>query len=155
MPESPQPSPPSRLAKAISNLTPPGATVKLYITLSERTYDEYATAGIAFGRTPEEEIIQRLHKCVNHTSITPLYFNDEEKSELQRALGHPISSAAWVVRKLKELLTLKVDKIDIPIDPKVQARIRSRASSYREPYEKTLKREVTQALERYAGLRPY
>lgn len=151
------PQPSNRLHKALANLTPPGATVRVTLTLSEHAFDSYYEQGIASGRNPdtaaEEEITQRLHKCIDHTAVTPLYFNDAERAELQKELGHPITNPAWVVRKLKELLTLKVDKIEVPLDAKLQARIRTRVFRG-ETYETVIKREVVQALERYVGLRP-
>lgn len=131
------------------------ANVRTTLVLSEALYDKFAEQAIKHGRvTAEEEIAERLHRCQDYTSLSPLYFTDQERSELERAMGHNLSSASQALAQLKNAVTLQVGEVKIELSPKLQQRIRSRVFRG-QTYESVLRKEVVEALERFAGIRPY
>jgi hypothetical protein len=141
---------------SLSPVTPqPPTKVRVGFIMNEALYDKFHEQAIAHGRaTAEEEMAERLHRCQDYTSMSPLYFSDQERSELERAMGHNLQSAAMALAQLKNAVTLEVGEVKIELSPRLQQRIRSRVFRGHS-YESVLRKEVIEALEKFAGLRPY
>lgn len=148
--------PPQRRNNIVQNLAhiPPAPTmVKFSLTIPTAIYDHYAELGIGRGKSAEEMIEERLLRCKDHNSLTPLYFNDQERSELEHALGHNCASPGVALAQLKNAVQLKVGEVLVELQPRLQQRIKSRVFRG-EDYAKVVRREVVKGLEVFAGMRP-
>lgn len=134
--------------------TKQATAIKVSLKVPEEIYDEYAERATKFGRTVEQEMFLRLKNCRDHNAITGIYFNDDQRAEIQKALGHVITGPEMVLERLKTLLSLKVGNVEIPLSERLQIRLRTRVFRG-QTIEKVLQKEVTEGLERYVGLRPY
>lgn len=124
-------------------------TIELPTALAKH-YEEQASA---WDRTLESELEMRLQRCKNYVSTSPLYFTDDQRRELEAALGHNVSNPDVVLAQLKNAVTLTVDHIDVELAPRVQQRLRSRVFRG-ESYEGNVKKWVVKALRIEAGLDP-
>ena len=125
--------------------------VKFSLTLPETLYNHYASQGEASGRSPEDEIVERLRRCKEYTAAKPLYFNDDERAQLEQAIGHTARSAGHVVNGLRTLTTITVAGVDIELPSQLQQRIHSR--TFRgETFQQVIEREVLRGLHQFCGL---
>ncbi len=144
----------TRVVQARQQTTAPvSSQVVVTIRLNEALYDVYAEQAIKAGRDVGDEIAQRLIRCVDYNAQAPLYLDDAQRGELERALGHNLSkhNIPWMIARLSELLTLKVGEVEVPLPEQVQARLRTRVFRG-EDYASVLKREVINGLKRFVGL---
>jgi hypothetical protein len=137
--------PPSKDSKVRIQLHIPEATAILY------------EAQAKLVKQPVEKVMSdRLRTCVNHTSGRGLYFNDAQRSELERVTGgHLISDADTALQKIKVVVQLKVGDIEVALTGRVLERAMARAKSERRTLEDYVRKEVIQGLERSTGLRPW
>ena len=140
----PQPAP---------NGPPPSTMIRVQLDIPITLYEHYKQQGGAWDRTAESEIAERLKRCKSHVSITPLYFTDDERHEIEAALGHNCSNAGVVLQQLKQAVTLHIGDVRIELPPNVQQRLKSRVFRG-DTYEAMLKREVLRGLKVYCGLLP-
>lgn len=130
--------------------------VRLQFHVPEATVAQYELQARAAGISVEKCCSDRLRTCVNHTSGRGLYFNDAERSDLERITGgHLIDNAAIALQRVKTTITLKVGDITVELNERVLARCTSRAKAERKTLEEYVRKEVIQGLERATGLRPY
>ena len=133
---------------------PAETKVRVTLELSASLFDLLAEQGIASGRMPEDEIIQRLHRCSTYTANKPLYLNDEQRSRLEKALGHNFNSAEQAIAQVTTATTLQVGDCGVEISPRIAQRVASRAKAERKTYEEVIQREVIKGLSVYTGLIP-
>ena len=127
--------------------------VRLTIELPASLVKHYEEQAQAWDRTPEFEIAERLKRCKTHVSTSPLYFTDDQRRELEQALGHNIQSPDVALAQLKNAVTLTVDEIKVELSPRLQQRIKSRVFRG-ESYASVVRREIVKALEVFSGIRP-
>lgn len=132
----------------------PLATARVHLCISEYLYDEYSKQAIARGEEVETTMANRLSRCLNHTANSPLYFNDEQRNELERATGWAANEPAKVIARLHEVSSITVEDIKVEIPVRLRTRLESRVFRG-ETFEKVMRREVLLALEKFAGTRPY
>ncbi len=125
--------------------------VRVTLSLPEEIYDEYAERATKYGRKPEQEIELRLTRCRNHNDTTPLYFNDQQRGELQTLLGKTPESAEHALGMIKRLSTIRVDGVDIVLAERLRERLSTRL--FRDTMENVVKREVIRGLEGFVGWR--
>lgn len=128
--------------------------VKLTITLPEPLHDKLAERALKRGSTVEKEIVDRLIQCQDHTSSQPLYFNDDQRARLAHALGHVLTDPEDVLAKLARICDLEVGGISVPLEPRLQLRLKTRIPRGKTA-EQFIRKEVTEGLERTVGMRPY
>lgn len=131
----------------------PEKVVRLTIELPETLVNHYHEQGEAWGRTAEHEMATRLHRCKTHVSTSPLYFTDDERRELESALGHNCSNPGVALQQLKHAVTLQVGEIKIELPPNVQQRLRSRVFRG-QTFEAVVTKQVIEGLKKFCGLLP-
>lgn len=133
----------------------PEGKVRVTLDVPSSLFDLLEEQAIAKGRMVEDEMIDRLRRFLSCSDPSALYFSGQQKSDLERALGHTCNTADIALAQLRTAISLRVGDVAIPLEPRIQTRIASRAKAERRSAEDVLKREVTQGLERYVGIRPY
>lgn len=132
---------------------PHDTITRITIELPTSLILHYEDQGIAWDRTVEHEIASRLQKCKNYVSTSPLYFTDDERRELESALGHNCSNPGVVLQQLKHAVTLEVGEIKIELPPNVQQRLKSRVFRGQD-YATVVRKQVVDGLKRFCGLLP-
>lgn len=145
---TPQPS----QQPTITTTPKPEVQVRISLNLPEKLHDLYAERATKFGRTVEEEVMLRLVKAKDWTSTQPIYFTDSDRAALTNALGHLITTPQELLAQLKNIIKLKVGEVVVPLDERLMVRLGTRVMRG-QTMESMLVREVTEALERFTGLR--
>lgn len=128
--------------------------IKFQLTLPEELHDQFAARADKNGRKVEAEIIEHLRRTAEYTSTQPIYFNDEQRARLQKAVGHLIAGPEDLLSKLGNMISLNVGDISVPLSDRIQVRLKSRVFRG-QTLQQVVTKEVTEALERFTGLRPY
>lgn len=138
-------------------VSPPEPIVKAKVRLElpSDLYDKYVAHAKTSEREPEEEMVERLKRCVDHTAARGIYLDDTHRKELESATGRLITTPEQAVQRLKELSAIMVGDVIVDIPQRLQSRLLSRAKACRKEYEEFIKKEIGEALERVAGLRPW
>jgi len=130
--------------------------VRVQLSIPEDVVVQYEAQSKTVKQSLEKTLSDRLRSCVNHTSGRGLYFNDEQRSHLERITGgHIITDANMALQKIKVVVELQVAGVTVELNERVLARCTSRAKSERKTFEEYVKKEVIQGLEKSVGLRPY
>lgn len=146
-------SPKKTIAEQVKSLNPL-SSVQVRLNVSEYVFDEYSKQAIAKGEDVETTMANRLSRCMAHTANAPLYFNDEQRNELQRATGWSATDPTKVIARLREVSSVTLDDIKIEIPVRLRTRLESRVFKG-QTFESMVTKEVIQALERHVGIRPY
>lgn len=131
----------------------PDSRTRITLTLPTSLTDIYEEQAIASGRLLEDEIAERLKRCMNHRAGRPLYFNDDQRSRIERITGHLVGDPETVLNQIEHAVSLKVDGIEIELPAQLQQRIRTRVWRG-ETYEGVVKREVLKRLQQFTGMLP-
>lgn len=90
---------------------------RIQIKLPDATYNEYAKQAAAQKRDVDEVITDRLTRCVEHTASRPLYFNTEQRQELEKLLGGKmLGSPEAAIYRIRQALRVTVGDVEIPLD---------------------------------------
>ena len=127
--------------------------IRVTLALPEAVYDQYAERATKFGKTVEQELTERLLRLKDHTSITPICFNDDDRAKLTHIMGRSITKPGELLGRLGNLVTLTVGEIKVNIPERVQVRLKSRIFRGETLAGKVAK-IVVEALEQECGLRP-
>lgn len=125
--------------------------VRFSISLPEPLYDKFAVRAAQYNRTPEEEITLRLQRCADHTADTPIYLNDAERKELCALTGKLIHNAPVLLSFLRDLMSLKVSGVEVPLSERLLQRLKTRQFGHAWPEH--INSLVVESLEQYVGLR--
>ena len=145
--------PKKTLTEQVKSLNPL-SSVNVRLNVSEYVFDEYSKQAIAKGEEVENTMANRLGRCLNHTANSPLYFNDEQRNELQRATGWSATDPAKVIARLREVSSVTLEDIKIEIPVRLRTRLESRVFKG-QTFESMIRKEVLEALEKFVGIRPY
>jgi hypothetical protein len=127
--------------------------VRVMVELPETIYDQYVEQAIARNRNTEEVLTERLCRTKDHTALNGLYFNDDEKRELEKIIGHMVGDAAGALLRLKTTVVVDVGDVKVELDTKLVARLRTRVFRG-QTFEGNVQRETKRGLEEYVGMRP-
>lgn len=132
------------------------AKVRLQLHIPESIVARYEEQAKAAKVSLEKVCSDRLRTCVSHTSGRGLYFNDDERSALERITGgHLINDATVALDRIRTTVSLKVGDITIELSERLLARASSRAKAERKSLAEYVTKEVIQGLERSVGIRPW
>lgn len=131
----------------------PAQKVRVVLEVPQHIFALYEEQGAKFSREAEDEMVERLRRCVTYTALKPLYLDDDKRRQLEDALEHNISSAEVAIAQVISALSIQVGDVSVPISSQLSRRIASR--TFRgETYEDVVRRETTKGLEVFAGMRP-
>lgn len=128
--------------------------VRVPVEVSETTYDTYTEQAISRGLPVERLMGERLTRCRTQVHDA-LVFTSDQKSRLDKAIGHTVSDADGALQRLETICKLEVADVGIKLEPRLIQRITSRAKAQRLTFEQCLQKEVVGALRRFTGLDPY
>lgn len=122
------------------------------LNLTRELYDKYVALAEKQDLTPAELMQSRLERCVEHSSLRPLYFSDSQRSQLEALIQkRPLENAEQVIPLLVNLFTFKVGDFEVPITP-AQARRLQMAAYASMTVEDRLIQIVQGALSRALGV---
>ena len=133
--------------------------VRLTLTLPDKLVDAYARQASAEGKLVEDVMALRLERCVDHTSERPLYFDDSQRSMLERQLAvGMLSSADQAMRRIANFYELRINDPDgkriatVTVEGEVMARLGPRAGITRQPVADYIRDIVARALAEHVNL---
>jgi hypothetical protein len=132
-----------------------GSKVKRMITLPENIDDRILELAAAEKVSPEQFIVEKIRRHLEHNGTRGLWFNDAQRSELERMTGgHLINSSEDALAKVRTTCMVIVDDVAVVIPTNMKQRIASRAKACRKNVADWITKEVYEGLERACGLRP-
>jgi hypothetical protein len=121
------------------------------LRLPETLYDTLSERAAKHGRSIEDEIFIRLRECRDFTSVSPIYLDDTQRNELSAIAGRLIKTPADLISWAKQMVTLKVGEVDIPLGQQLVKRLESRR--FGKTWPELMRSMVTEGLETAVGLR--
>ncbi len=127
----------------------PRATIR--IALPESLLNAYEAQARNYGVDVEALISDRLADSINHIAAKPLYFNDEQRQQLEQCLGRNVLHTQDALLQVRNAMSVRVGKVIVGLKVNLLAKLKSRCIGM--PFEEFLEQRVVQALEQYVGLR--
>lgn len=127
------------------------SNVRLTLTLPEDLYDTYAERANKFGRSIEEELMLRLRDCAAHTSVSPIYLDDQIRNELSQCAGRLLRSPGDVLAFARRVSAINVQSVRIELSEQLLSRLTSR--TFGSSLEDLIRKTVTESLEQFVGMR--
>lgn len=121
------------------------------IVLSDAQLLPYAEAANSTDKPLEEILTQRLLLCSKHTAEKPIYFNDDQRRELEGLLEANFAKPEEVIAKVRPVVGVTVDGVVIPLNSRQIERIKSRCF-FGIKYEDKLKELIHNAINMETGL---
>ncbi len=98
------------------------------IALSGDIVAEYEKQAQAAGIPMEQYIEMRLRRCKRHNAERPLYFNDQQRQELEETLGGQLfGDAAGVVAYIHKRYRFSIENMRIALDADLMQAVQIRA----------------------------
>ncbi len=126
--------------------------LRVSITLPPPVCIAYEAEAKEYGVGLEELLSSRLRECVNYNATKPLYFNDQQRRELETILGRNVDKPASVLAVLRNNLTVTVNGLQISFAPNLLELLRTRAPKVAD-FKTWLQTQITRLCEEYVGLR--
>src|SRR5512147_1692155 len=95
----------------------PESKVRVILEIPQHVFALYEEQGAKFSREAEDEMLERLRRCVSHTALKPLYLDDDQRRRLEDALEHNVSSAEVAIAQILTALSIQVGDVGVPISP--------------------------------------
>ncbi len=131
--------------------SPNETAVRFPMSLAEGTYDAYAERAAKSGHSAEEEMRRTLNRWKDHNDASPVYLNDSQRRELSILSGRLIANADDVLAWAKQLGSLRVASVDVPLSVQLTTRLESRRFGL--SWADHIRKLVTESLEQFVGLR--
>jgi len=136
----------------IAPAAPAAVDLRITLTLPAKVRADYEKEASEYGVELEELLASRLRECVTYNATKPLYFNDQQRRELESILGRNMDKPASVLAVLRNNLTVTINGLTITFAPNLLERLRTRAPKAAD-FKTWLQTMVTQWSESYCGLR--
>jgi hypothetical protein len=127
--------------------------VIIKISVPKDVADGYERQAQRSGKPMEELMAERLDHCKWHTSLNPLYFDDEKRHELEVVLSRTFRDSRDVIDYLSRTKEIRFlgGPIKIKMNDTLMKRLQTR--KFGSSLERVVEREVLAGLERFCGLR--
>lgn len=112
------------------------------LDIPESVYREYAAQGDV-----DAAISTRLVTCIHHTSKKPIYIDDLTRKQFEKLLGRNFSTAEALLAAVRTLMTVKVADIEVPLQPTLLQRLRTRC--FGQTFDQFLTERIVRELEEY------
>ena len=126
--------------------------LRVSILLPPPVRTAYEAEAKEYGVGLEELLSSRLRECVDYNATKPLYFNDQQRRELETILGRNVDKPASVLAVLRNNLTVTINGLNFTFAPNLLERLRTRAPKAAD-FKTWLQGTLTQLAEGYVGLR--
>lgn len=121
------------------------------IVLTDAQLQPYAAAATSADKPIEDILTQRLLLCAKYTAEKPIYFNDDQRRELEGMLEANFSKAEEVIAKVRPIASVTVDGVVVPLNSRQIERIKSRCF-FGIKYEDKLVELINNAINTETGL---
>ena len=131
----------------------PETLCRLSLTIPEDLFDLYEQESVEKEKTIDEVIIERLYACRHHHSSRGLYFNDEERSELESLTGGRILNTPQdAIKRVRNMESIRLGNIQVTISPTILTRLKSRCSRNMD-FTEFVRTQAIHGLEQFVMLR--
>ncbi len=125
----------------------------LSLTLPVDIVELYEEEAKSKGKTLDEVVIERLFSCRKHNSNRGVYFNDAERSELEKLTGGRIVyEAEDALKRIRNQLSIRLNNTQVTMSPTLLTRLKSRCSKAMD-FKEFLRKQAIEGLERVAMMR--
>lgn len=124
------------------------------IVLSAEVFAEYESQAKAAGVSVEQFIEKRLMRCKRHNAERGLYFNDNQRRDLEKALGGSLFlDASAVIATVNRQYTFKIEGLTerIVIDGDLMQAIKTRAEEMHTPIKDFMHEAVMTGIRQKVG----
>lgn len=121
------------------------------VPLDEKVIEQYRREAADYGVSLEEVIANRLTACVSHSSTRPIYFNDEDRKNVEKLVGRNLTNANSLIQIVQKLLTMRISGMSVTLKPDILNRLRTRHNAGE--FSQWLTQQIIILLEQYVGLR--
>ena len=121
------------------------------LRVPEELSDHYSERAAKAGHDPEREMLKTLDRCRSYNDASPIYFTDSDRNELAVLTGRSLKTPAEVIGFVRELLSIRVQGVDIALYDQLIKRLDSRR--FGQTWQEFLKGQVVRELETFVGLR--
>lgn len=126
--------------------------VSLRIRIPEDLAEQYQQQAEAAGVDIEELISKRLKACVTHGAQRPLFFDDDQRRELEAILQGMFPNAKSALKALRTAMSVRVQGVPITLTPQALERFKSRHQD-NSLWTDFVAFQITRMVEEYVGLR--
>jgi hypothetical protein len=125
----------------------------LSLTLPVDVLELYEAEAKEKGLTLDEVVTKRLFLCRQHSANRGVYFNDKERSELEKLTGGRIVyEAEDALKRIRNQLSIRLGNTQVILAPTLLTRLKSRCSRAMD-FKQYLRKQAIEGLERAANMR--
>ncbi len=125
----------------------------LSLTLPVDVIELYEQDAKERGKTLNEVVTERLFSCRQHNSNRGVYFNDAERSELEKLTGGRIVyEAKDALKRIRNQQSIRLGNTQVTLAPTLLTRLKSRCSRAMD-FKTYLRKQAIEGLERAANMR--
>jgi hypothetical protein len=130
---------------------PSTTSVRVTFSRGESLYDHYFERATKRGKRVEDEIVERLASCQQHTSTQALYIADDDLNVLSQIAGKTIRTVDDLLTWARSVSSMNVSGTQIDLSERLLKRLDTRRFGLTMP--EMLNKTVTECLEERVGLR--
>ena len=130
----------------------PTVDLRLALKLPAAIAESYQQEASEYGVPIEELIANRLAECVTYNATKPLYFNDQQRRELELILSKNVKDAGTVLMLVRKAVSVSLNGVLISLGSAVLDRLRSRAPKGME-FRAWMQERINVWAEQEAGMR--
>lgn len=125
----------------------------LSLTLPVDVLELYEAEAKEKGQTLDEVVTKRLFLCRQHNANRGVYFNDAERSELEKLTGGRIVyEASDALKRIRNQQSIRLGNTQVTLAPTLLTRLKSRCSRAMD-FKTYLRKQAIEGLERAANMR--
>lgn len=121
------------------------------VVLTEKQAQPYIQQATIAMKGPEEIMAERLVACANHTAEKPIYFNDDQRRELEKLLEANFGKPEEIINKVRPIAGVTVDGVVVPLNSRQIERLKSRCF-FGITYQEKLTKLIHDAINAETGL---
>lgn len=145
------------MANNLSKISKPTQTKHFTVVLPFKAAENYIGQAGVLEVDTEEVMSKRLVDCQDHNADKPLFFNDDQRRELERILDYNFSNATQVLNRLRALFTVvKISDMEsieeIVLDQQLLYRLAERANMSKVSIPEKAKEIALDLIKREVGI---
>ncbi len=125
----------------------------LSLTLPVDLVELYQQEAKSKNITLDDLVVQRLFSCRKHNANRGVYFNDADRSELEKLTGGRIVyEASDALKRIRNQQSIRLGNTQVTLAPTLLTRLKSRCSKAMD-FKQYLRKQAVEGLERAANMR--
>lgn len=122
------------------------------LTIPSEAYDAYERIARNERKPLDQILSERLASCAAYNAKRPIYFNDQQREQLESATGVSVKSAEDVLALVRRCLSVSINGSSVTLTPNLLERMKSRHLDGK-PFGKFVGAVAVEKLEEYTGIR--